>query len=214
MTESHLVSPDATHFVHADMTNEQAFRKKLQEKYGKKIPAIVFFAKVAAKTLSEFPHVNASYIAGKDGAADMIELHDNINVGVAVSANNGVLVVTLRDCDKKSIIEAADDFERLIDGAKNNTLTMEDITGSTFTIASMAIVEDVVFHIPIINQPNLAIMGVYRPRDTPVVVDGEIVIRPMMYVSLVTDHRVIDGVMTGEFIARLKYYIQHPEEVE
>ena len=214
MAESHLVSPDATHFVQVDMTNEQAFRKKLQESCGRKIPAIVFFAKVAAKTLSEFPYVNASYITGKDGEADTIQLHDNINMGIAVSVNNGVVVVNIRDCDKKSFVETADDFDRLLESARNNKLTIEDITGCTFTIASMAIAEDVVFHIPIINQPNLAIMGVYRPKDTPVVVNGEIVIRPMMYLSVVTDHRVIDGLMTGEFISRLKYYIQNPEEIE
>ena len=214
MVESHLVSPDATHFVQVDMTNEQRFRKELSEKHGRKISANVIFAKIAAKTLSEFPYVNASYISGNNGSDDYIELHDEINIGIAVAVNSGVLVVNIRDCDKKSFVETADDFERLLDASKNNKLTIDDITGSTFVITSMAIARDVVFHIPIINQPNLAIMGVYRPQDTPVAVDGEIVIRPMMYLSLVTDHRVIDGVMTGEFIARLKYYLLHPEEID
>ena len=213
MVESHLTSPAATHFVQVDMTRERIFRNRLFEKYNRKFSANVLFAKAVAKTLSEFPYVNASYISGKDGAGDMIELHDEINVGIAVAANNGVLVVNIRDCDKKSFLEVAEDFERLLQNVRENKLAMGDITGSTFVITSMAIVEDVVFHIPIINQPNLAIMGVYKPRDTPVVVDGEIVIRPMMYLSVVTDHRVIDGVMTGEFIARIKYYIQHPEEL-
>ena len=214
MVESHLVSPDATHFVHVDMTNEKAFRKQLGERLGRKISANVLFMKAAAKTLSEFPYVNASYIAGGEGEGDFIQLHDDIHMGMAVAApNGGVLVVNVRDCDKKSFIEVAEDFDRLLAATRENKLKIEDISDSTFCITSMAIVEDVVFHIPIINQPNLAILGVYRPRDTPVVVDGEIVIRPMMHMSVVTDHRVIDGVMTGEFIARIKHYVQHPEEI-
>ena len=213
MTQSHLTSPDATHFVHVDMTNEKAFRSELSEKHGRKFSANVLYIKAAAKALSEFPYVNASYVPGEGGAGDVIELHDEIHVGMAVAANNGVLVVNIRDSDKKSLLEIAEELDRLIGCAKTNTLTMEDISGSTFAIASMAVVEDIVMHIPIINQPNLAIMGVYRPKDTPTALDGQVVIRPMMYMSVVTDHRVIDGVMAGQFIAKLKYLIENPHEL-
>lgn len=208
MVESLHTSPSATHFVQADMTNLNAFRKTLQEQYGKKISANTIFAKAAAKTLSEFPYVNASYID------DTIILHEDINVGFAVSVKNGVVVVNTKNCHKKDFLEADEALERLFEAAKTNKLTMDDITGSTFSIASMAVVDDVIFHVPIINQPELAILGVYRPRDTPVVVDGEIVIRPMMYIAVVTDHRVIDGLMTGQFVSRIKYYVEHPEDIE
>jgi pyruvate dehydrogenase E2 component (dihydrolipoamide acetyltransferase) len=208
MVESLHTSPAATHFVQADMTNEMAFRKKLQEKYGRRFSANVIFAMATAKTLSEFPYVNASYVN------DTIVLHEDINVGFAVAANDGVLVVNIKNCDKKGFVEVADELDRLFTAAKTNKLKYEDITGSTFTIASMAIVDDIVFHVPIINPPELSILGVYRPKDTPVVESGEIVIKPMMYISVVTDHRVIDGLMTGKFISRIKYYIEHPEELE
>lgn len=209
MVESLLTSPAATHFVHADMTAEKAYRKKLSEKYNRKFSANVIFAKAAATALSEFPYVNASY----NKEDDTIILHEDVNVGFAVAANDGVLVVNVKNCDKKSLLEVADELERLFTAAKTNKLKMEDITGSTFSIASMAIVDDVVFHVPIINQPEVSILGVYRPRDTPVVENGEVVVKPMMYISVVTDHRVIDGLMTGEFVSRIKYLVEHPEEL-
>ncbi len=211
MVESLLTSPAATHFVQADMTNEKQFRNKLYAKYERKFSANVLFAKAAAKTLSEFPYVNASYVKGE---TDTIVLHDDINVGLAVSVPSGVLVINIRNCDKLSFLETANELDRLLEGVRSNKLNMKDITGSTFSIASMAIVDDIMFHVPIINPPELSILGVYRPKDTPVVIDGEIVIRPMMYISVVTDHRVIDGLMTGQFIARIKYLIEHPEEID
>lgn len=208
MVESLHTSPAATHFVQADVTKEREFRQKLQVKYDRKFSANVIFAKAVAKALSEFPYINASYVD------DTIVLHEDINVGFAVSVTDGVLVVNVKNCNEKSFLEVADELDRLFKGAKTNRLKIEDITGSTFSIASMAIVDDIVFHIPIINQPELSILGVYRPKDTPVVENGEIVIRPMMYISVVTDHRVIDGLMTGQFIARIKHLIMNPEEIE
>lgn len=207
MVESLHTSPSATHFVQADMTFEKAFRQKLSEKYGRKFSANVIFAKAAAKALSEFPYVNASFVD------DTIVLHEDINVGFAVSVNDGVLVVNVKNCDKKSFLEVAEELDRLFTAARSNKLKIEDITGSTFSIASMAIVDDIVFHVPIINPPELSILGVYRPKDTPVVENGQIVIKPMMYISVVTDHRVIDGLMTGQFVSRIKYLVEHPEEL-
>lgn len=208
MLESWHTSPVVLYAASADTTNMTAFREKVHAQINKKISVNVVFAKACAVALKEFKYVNASFVDNS------IILHDNINVGFAVAVDNGVMVPNVKDCDKKSLEEIADELERLFKSTRTNKINYDDIMNGTFTITNMGTVKDIEFHMPIINQPELAILGVYAPVDTPVVVNKEIVIRPMMKLCLVADHRVIDGAMAGQFLSRIKQLLENPESIE
>lgn len=207
MAASWVKSPGVLYQASMDTTAMTAFRKKLAETCGRKISVNVIFAKACAKALTEFPYVNASF------CEKTIELHGDVNVGFAVSMPDGVIVPNVKNCDQKSFAEVAEELDALFAGAKAGTLQMEQITGGTFTITNMGVTPAVEAHHPIINQPELAILGVYMPHDQAVVVDGQIVIRPMMKLCLNADHRVIDGELSGRFLGRVKELLEHPEEI-
>lgn len=159
--------------------------------------------KVAAQTLMEFPDVNASF------ADNMLTRHRHANVGLAVAKGDGLIVPNVKSCDTKSLAQIAKETEALIEATRSGKLSMEDMTGGTFTISSLGPYGITSFS-PIINQPELAILGVCDMVDTPVVRNGEIVIRPMMNLSLTADHRVIDGVMAAKFLKRMAELLENP----
>ena len=159
--------------------------------------------KVAAQTLMEFPDVNASF------ADNMLTRHRHANVGLAVAKGDGLIVPNVKSCDTKSLAQIAKETEALIEATRSGKLGMEDMTGGTFTISSLGPYGITSFS-PIINQPELAILGVCDMVDTPVVRNGEIVIRPMMNLSLTADHRVIDGVMAAKFLKRMAELLENP----
>jgi pyruvate dehydrogenase E2 component (dihydrolipoamide acetyltransferase) len=200
-------SPSFMTCIAVDTTNLKAFQKRMLEQYGRKISINVTFMKAVAKALTEFPYVNSSY------QDDNIILHEDINIGLAVSIEAGLIVPNVKNCDKKSFLEVAEELDKLIEASRSNKLKLDDMTGGTFTISSMAIVEDVFLTVPIINQPEVGILGIYMPKDTPVVIDGNIVIRPMMNLSFVADHRMVDGVMAGKFLKRIQLLISNPEKI-
>jgi pyruvate dehydrogenase E2 component (dihydrolipoamide acetyltransferase) len=208
MAESWATSPAYLMLAELDTTNLNEFRESLQEVLGRKISVNAILLKALAKALEDFPYVNASY---RD---EMIILHENINVGFAVSVDDGLIVPNVKDVNQKSYAEVADDMDRLIDACRTGKLSMDDITGGTFTVTNMAATNEIVMSVPIINQPELAIIAVYLPKDKPVAVDGEVVIRPMMNLCLSSDHRIIDGVMSGNFLARVKALLLNPNEIE
>ncbi len=205
MLQSWNTSPVVLYVASCDVSKMSEFRKKLSDELGEKISANVIFAKAAAKALSEYPHVNSSYID------DEIIIHDQINIGFAVGVKDGVMVPVTKNCDQNTFDGVAKDLERLFEGARTMKVTMDDIQGSTFTITNMGLTKDVEFHMPILNQPEMGILGVYRPVDTPVVRDGEIVIRPIMKLALVADHRLVDGLLAGSFLGRVKELLENPE---
>jgi pyruvate dehydrogenase E2 component (dihydrolipoamide acetyltransferase) len=205
MLESWHTSPVVLYAASVDTTNMTNFRAKFQAETNRKISVNVVFAKVCAKALKEYSYVNASFIDNN------IVLHENINVGFAVSIENGIIVPNTKNCDQKSMAEVAEDLDKLFTAARTNKLKYEDIMDGTFTITNMGVIKDIEFHMPIINQPELAILGVYAPKDTPVVVNKQIVIRPMMKLCLVADHRVIDGSLAGQFLGRIKELLENPE---
>lgn len=158
MAESWVKSPGVLFCASVDVTAMTAFRKARSEEYGRKISANVIFAKACAKSLAEFPYVNASF------CDKTIELHSEINVGFAVSVEGGVIVPNVKDCGEKSWAEVADELDSLFAGARAGSLAVEQVTGGTFTITNMGVTPAVEFHHPIINQPELAILGGYMPR--------------------------------------------------
>ena len=199
MTNSWHTSPRVTYTFAVDVTAMKALRAKLKDslkEQGIKLTYNHILMKVVAKALMEFPDVNASF------ADNMLTRHKHVNMGLAVAKGDGLIVPNVKNADSKSLAEIAKETEALIEATRSGKIDMKDMTGGTFTITSLGPYGVRSFS-PIINQPELAILGVCDIVDTPIVCNGEIVIRPMMNLCLTADHRVVDGVMASKFMKRV-----------
>ena len=199
MTNSWHTSPRVTYTFAVDVTAMKALRAKLKDslkEQGIKLTYNHILMKVVAKALMEFPDVNASF------ADNMLTRHKHVNMGLAVAKGDGLIVPNVKNADSKSLAEIAKETEALIEATRSGNIDMKDMTGGTFTITSLGPYGVRSFS-PIINQPELAILGVCDIVDTPIVCNGEIVIRPMMNLCLTADHRVVDGVMASKFMKRV-----------
>jgi len=206
MSESWTTSPRVTYNRPVDTTAMKDLRSKLNpvlKEQGVKISFNHILMKVCAKVLLEMPTINASL------AGDMLTLHPHVNMGLAVGLDTGLLVPNLKNCDTKSLSVIAAETEKLIAAARDGKLSMDDMVGGTFTITNLGAYGISTFS-PIINQPELAILGVNAIVETPVVVNGEIVIKPLMNLSLTADHRVIDGLLAAKFLQRVAEYLENP----
>ena len=196
-----------TTYNDCDMSAVIAAREKYKESFAKKhdvkLGFMSFFTKAACLALKDVPSVNAQ-IDGEE-----IVYFDYVDLSVAVSAPNGLVVPVVRDADKLSfagIEKAIGDLGRR---AKEGTLTMDDMAGGTFTISNGGVFGSLMSS-PIINPPQSAVLGLHRIEDRPVVRDGEIVIRPMMYLALSYDHRLIDGREAVTALKIIKEAIEDP----
>ncbi len=196
-----------TTFNDVDMSAVIEAREKYKDvfakKHGIKLGFMSFFAKASVLALKDIPAVNAQI----DG--DEIVYHDYVDISIAVSAPNGLVVPVVRDCDKlgfAGIEQAIADYGKR---AKEGTLTMEDMKGGTFTISNGGVFGGLM-STPIINPPQSAVLGLHRIEDRPVVRNGEIVIRPMMYIALSYDHRIIDGREAVTALKTIKEAIEDP----
>ena len=199
MANSWHTSPRVTYTFAVDVTEMKALRAKLKDslkEQGIKLTYNHILMKVVAKALMEFPDVNASF------ADNMLTRHKHVNMGLAVAKGDGLIVPNVKNADSKSLAEIAKETEALIEATRSGKIDMKDMTGGTFTISSLGPYGVRSFS-PIINQPELAILGVCDIVDTPIVCNGEIVIRPMMNLCLTADHRVVDGVMASKFMKRV-----------
>jgi len=206
MTNSWHTSPRVTYTRPVEVTAMKDLRAKLKDglkEQGIKLTYNHILMKVVAKALTEFPDVNASF------ADNMLTRHKHVNMGLAVAKGDGLIVPNVKNCEEKSLAQIAQETEALIEATRTGKLGMEDMTGGTFTISSLGPYGITSFS-PIINQPELAILGVCDMVDTPVVRNGEIVIRTMMNLSLTADHRVIDGVMASKFLKRIAELLENP----
>ncbi|WP_370180356.1 2-oxoglutarate dehydrogenase complex dihydrolipoyllysine-residue succinyltransferase [Alteriqipengyuania sp.] len=196
-----------TTFNDCDMSAVIETREKYKDLFAKKhdikLGFMGFFAKAACLALKDVPAANA-YIEG-----DEIVYHDYVDISVAVSAPNGLVVPVIRDADKKGFAQIEKDIADFGARAKDGTLTMEDMKGGTFTISNGGVFGSLM-STPIINPPQSAVLGLHRIEDRPVVVDGEIVIRPMMYIALSYDHRLIDGREAVTALKIMKEAIEDP----
>ena len=190
-----------------DMSAVIEARSKYKDLFAKKhdikLGFMGFFAKAACLALKDVPAANA-YIED-----DEIVYHDYVDISVAVSAPNGLVVPVIRDADKKGFAQIEKDIADFGTRAKEGTLTMEDMKGGTFTISNGGVFGSLI-STPIINPPQSAVLGLHRIEDRPVVVDGEIVIRPMMYIALSYDHRLIDGREAVTTLKIIKEAIEDP----
>lgn len=202
MSMSWVTSPLEGFTVSVDMTAALKFKDKLREE---EIPVTInhIIIKAVQKALSDYPLMNASF----DSEKEIMLLHESINVGMAIAAGDGLIVGNIKNVQNLDYSGIAEASGKLINNAKVNKLTLDDITGGTFTITNLGMmgIEEC---FPVINQPELGILGVNEIINTPVVVNGEIVIKPIMKMNLNADHRVIDGAYASKFITKIKEYLE------
>ena len=202
MLNSHMTSPTVTFNLGIDMTELKRLREQLKGEEIK-VSYTDILVKVVARALTEFPLLNCSVEDNK-----IIYKH-YVNMGVAVALDNGLVVPNVRDADKKSLTEISAEVKELATLARKGGLPMDRLTGGTFTITNLGMYGIESFT-PIINQPEVAILGVNTMEDKVVVVDGEICVRPIMNLSLTADHRVIDGSVAAQFLQRVKKLMEKP----
>jgi 2-oxoglutarate dehydrogenase E2 component (dihydrolipoamide succinyltransferase) len=196
-----------TTFNEVDLSNVMAMRKKYQEKfvekYGIKLGFMSLFAKACANALMEFPMVNAHL----DG--DHVIYHDYVDISVAISTPTGLVVPPIRNVESKGLHEFELELKALAEKARNGSLSLEEMTGGTFTITNGGIFGSMM-STPILNEPQSAILGMHAIQQRPVVRDGEIVVRPMMYLAMSYDHRIIDGSTSVTFLVKVKEQLEDP----
>jgi 2-oxoglutarate dehydrogenase E2 component (dihydrolipoamide succinyltransferase) len=196
-----------TTFNEVDLTEVMALRKKYKESFEKKhdvrLGFMSFFAKAAVEALKRFPVVNAS-VEGTE-----IIYHNYFDIGVAVSSDRGLMVPVIRDVDQMTFADFEAALGAMAAKAQAGTIGMDDLTGGTFTITNGGIFGSMM-STPILNQPQSAILGMHSIQQRAMVVDGDIVARPMMYLALTYDHRIIDGKEAVQFLVSIKEQLEDP----
>ena len=199
-----------TTFNEADMGGVMSLRAQHKEafekKHGVKLGFMSFFTKAVVAALKELPAVNAR-IEGDE----LVYLHD-YNIGMAVSTPAGLMVPVVRDCDQKSFAEIERDLAALAGKGRDGKLSMEELTGGTFTITNGGVFGSLM-STPILNMPQSGILGLHKIQERPMAVNGEVQVRPMMYLALSYDHRIIDGREAVTFLVRVKAFIEDPERL-
>ncbi len=179
------------------------YKEPFEKQHGVKLGFMSFFAKACVEALRKFPAVNAS-VENND-----IVYHDYFDVGVAVSTDRGLIVPILRDADQLSFAEIEKSIGNFAARARAGTITMEELTGGTFTITNGGVFGSLL-STPIVNSPQSAILGMHKIQERPVAVDGQVVVRPMMYIALTYDHRIIDGREAVQFLVTVKQCLEDP----
>jgi len=179
------------------------YKDSFEKQHGVKLGFMSFFAKACVEALKKFPTVNAS-VEGND-----IVYHEYFDIGVAVSTDRGLIVPVLRDADLQSFADIEKSIANFAGRARAGTITMEELTGGTFTITNGGVFGSLL-STPIVNAPQSAILGMHKIQDRAVVIDAQVVVRPMMYVALTYDHRIIDGREAVQFLVTVKQCLEDP----
>jgi 2-oxoglutarate dehydrogenase E2 component (dihydrolipoamide succinyltransferase) len=179
------------------------YKDSFEKKHGVKLGFMSFFVKAAVEALKRFPTVNAS-IEGND-----IVYHEYYDIGVAVSTDRGLMVPVIRDADLKSYADIEKEIGQFAVKAREGKITLEDLTGGTFSITNGGTFGSMM-STPIVNMPQSAILGMHATKERPVVINGEVVVRPMMYVAVSYDHRIIDGREAVQFLVAIKDCLEDP----
>jgi 2-oxoglutarate dehydrogenase E2 component (dihydrolipoamide succinyltransferase) len=199
-----------TSFNEADLGRVMELRRKFGEEFlkrhGVKLGYMSFFVKACCEALREFPAVNARI----DG--DDIVFHEYVDIGIAVAGEKGLVVPVLRDADRLHFAEIEASIAGFTEKIGNNRLAITDLEGGTFTITNGGVFGSLM-STPILNPPQSGVLGMHAIQERPVARDGQIVIRPMMYLALSYDHRIIDGREAVLFLKKIKEYIEEPEEM-
>ena len=199
-----------TTFNEVDMTAVMGLRERHKEafkqQHGVGLGISSFFVKVSVAALREFPQLNAE-IQG-----DEIVLKHYYDIGIAVGVEGGLVVPVLRDADKMSFAKIEQTIRDYAKRAADGTLTLQDLAGGTFTITNGGVFGSLL-STPILNPPQVGILGLHKIQERPVGVNGQIVLRPMMYVALSYDHRIVDGREAVQFLVKIKEYIEEPAQL-
>jgi len=199
-----------TTFNEIDMTHTMdlrtQFKETFKEKYGVSLGFMSFFIKASIEALKEFPQINA-FVDGSD-----IVYHNYYNIGIAIGTGKGLVVPVIRNADMLSFAQLEQAIVDFVDKIKNNRLELADLEGGTFTITNGGVFGSLL-STPILNTPQSGILGMHKIEKRPVVVNDEIIIRPMMYVALSYDHRIVDGREAVTFLVRIKECIENPERI-
>ena len=210
LVDAQLTAAMLTTFNEVDLTEVMALRSRYKEsfekEYGVRLGLMSFFAKAATEALKKFPVVNAS-VEGND-----IIYHNYYDIGIAVSTERGLMVPVLRDVDQMSFAQFEGELATIAKKAQDGTIGMDELTGGTFTITNGGVFGSMM-STPILNQPQSAILGMHATQQRPMVVDGEILARPMMYVALTYDHRIIDGKDSVKFLVAIKQLLEDPSRL-
>jgi pyruvate dehydrogenase E2 component (dihydrolipoamide acetyltransferase) len=207
MSEAHRLIPPVTHVEECDVTELDATRRLSNERNPElpRLTFLPFIVKAVVQGLKDHPALNASL----DEEAQEIVFHDRFDIGVAVDTPAGLVVPVVKNADKKRLREVAGEIDRLASGAREGTLTAEDLRGGTFTVTSPGPFGGLMAT-PLVFHPQSAILGVHRATERPVVKDGQIVIRKMMNLSVTFDHRILDGMTAAKFALDLVKLLEHP----
>ena len=207
LLESQHATAHLTTFNEIDMSAVEALRGRIKERiekeHGVRLSVMPFFVKAAVLTLKAYPVVNAQL----DG--DSIVYKHYVNMGIAVASDAGLVVPSVKDVDRKGLLDIARDIAAIAKKARDGKLTMEDLTGGTFTITNGGVFGSLI-STPILNYPQVGILGLHKIQERPVAVAGKVEIRPMMYIALSYDHRIIDGQQAVLFLVRVKELMEDP----
>ncbi len=210
LVEAQQTAAMLTTFNEVDLTEIMALRSRYKEsfekKHGIKLGFMSFFAKASVEALKKFPVVNAS-VEGTD-----IVYHNYYDIGIAVSTERGLMVPVLRDVDQMSFAQFEGELKEIAQRAQQGKIGMEELTGGTFSITNGGIFGSMM-STPILNQPQSAILGMHAIQQRAMVVDGEITARPMMYLALTYDHRIIDGKDSVQFLVTIKEMLEDPSRL-
>ncbi len=199
-----------TTFNEVDMLPIKNLRKQYGERFekahGVRLGFMSFYVKAIVEALKQFPVINAS-IDGTD-----VIYHNYFDISIAVSTPKGLVTPVLRDCDQKSMAEIEKEIKALAIKGRDGKLTVEDLTGGTFTLTNGGVFGSLM-STPIINPPQSAILGMHAIKERPIALDGQVVIRPMMYIALSYDHRLIDGKDSVSFLVKVKELLEDPARI-
>ena len=210
MTASKREIPHFSYVEEVDITELEALRKHLNSKRGDtdRMTLLPFIAMALLRALHEFPQCNASF----DKQRNVVVRHGSIHLGIATQTPDGLKVPVVRHAESRPMNELADEIRRVSDAARNNTARKEELAGSTITLTSLGKLGGIVTT-PVINMPEVAIIGVNRAVERPVVRDGQIEVRLMMNLSSSFDHRFVDGYDAAAMIQNMKDLLEHPATI-
>jgi len=210
LLEAQRTAAMLTTFNEVDMTAIMAIRSRrreaFQKRHGVGLGFMSFFTHAVCSALKEFPNLNAE-IRGEE----IVQKH-YYDIGIAVGAEGGLVVPIVRDADRKSFADLEREIAALAEKARTNTLTLDDLRGGTFTITNGGVFGSLL-STPILSPPQVGILGMHKIQPRPVVLNDQVVIRPMMYLALTYDHRIVDGREAVQFLVRVKELVEDPTEL-
>ncbi|MCA9319730.1 MAG: 2-oxo acid dehydrogenase subunit E2, partial [Planctomycetes bacterium] len=211
MVRSAHSAPHFTLVEEVDMTELDVLRKRAKAEGAKrnvKVTYLPFIMKALVGALKQHPTMNGML----DEAKSEVVQYKDVHIGFALDSDRGLMVPVIFDAHRKNVFELAGDLQRLSTAGREGTITREEMSGSTITVTSAGSIGGL-FATPIINYPELAILGVYRVEDRPVVIEGEIRVRKMMYLSITLDHRIVDGGEAARFMNTMKRLLGDPTQL-